>query len=217
MQRALSLPRQGGSVAGSGIAEVLLDIRFSTGLGRGCEVSSLAWFKGRGRRIVVELLVVVAAWFALRAYLQYDAVKGEAPPLRGVAVHGSELDLARHRGTPVLVHFWATWCAICRLEQDTIERLAQRYVVITVATQSGGAEEISAYTREAGLTFPVLLDADGEIARRYGASAVPASFIVDGEGQIRFVEFGYTTEWGLKLRLWWLSRASGDRPRRLPA
>jgi len=48
----------------------------------------------------------------------------------------------------------------------------------------------------------VLNDPDGVIATRWGVRAVPASFIVDGAGQIRFVEIGYTTGIGLRLRLW---------------
>jgi alkyl hydroperoxide reductase subunit AhpC len=68
--------------------------------------------------------------------------------------------------------------------------------------QSGTAEEVKAYMARQKIKFPVVLDPDGTFARRYGAVAVPASFIIDGKGKVRFVEFGYTTEIGLRLRLW---------------
>ncbi len=62
------------------------------------------------------------------------------------------------------------------------------------------------FRRAESVSFPVLNDPDGAIAAHWGVRGVPASFIVDGAGQIRFVEVGYTTEIGLRLRLW-LARA----------
>jgi thiol-disulfide isomerase/thioredoxin len=102
----------------------------------------------------------------------------------------------------VLVHFWATWCPICRLEQDSIASIAADWPAITIATTSGSAEELSDYLREDGLTMPVLLDEHGEIARRWGVQGVPATFIVDGDNIIRHAGMGFATEIGLRLRLW---------------
>lgn len=56
--------------------------------------------------------------------------------------------------------------------------------------------------REHELDFPVVNDPDGSIARAWGVHAVPASFILSPDGQIRFVEVGYTTGIGIRLRLW---------------
>ena len=50
--------------------------------------------------------------------------------------------------------------------------------------------------------MPVLMDEDGEIARGWGVNGVPASFIVDTDGNIRHAGMGYATEMGLRLRLW---------------
>ena len=52
------------------------------------------------------------------------------------------------------------------------------------------------------LIFPVLLDTSGELATSFGVKGVPASFILDPNGEITFVESGYTTELGLRVRLW---------------
>ncbi len=56
--------------------------------------------------------------------------------------------------------------------------------------------------REQGIEFPVLNDADGSLSNAWGVHAVPASFIIAPDGKIRFVEVGYTTAWGIRLRLW---------------
>jgi peroxiredoxin len=101
------------------------------------------------------------------------------------------------------VHFWATWCPICRTEQGSIAAIAQDHPdVITVAMQSGTPQEVSRYMQEQGIAFPVVNDPDGIISRAWGVHAVPASFIIAPDGQIRFVEVGYTTGMGLRLRLW---------------
>ena len=102
----------------------------------------------------------------------------------------------------MLVHFWATWCPVCRAEQDTIEALAKDHPTVTVAMQSGAAAVVAEHLNKEALSFPVLNDPDGAISAEWGVRAVPTSFVVDGAGQIRFVEVGYTTGLGLRLRLW---------------
>ena len=116
------------------------------------------------------------------------------------------MDLKDLRGKPVLVHFWATWCPICRAEDGSIHDLAQDYRVLTVATNSGDAQEIARYMEENNLEFPVLLDESGEMGSRWGVNGVPSSFIVDSAGEIRSVAVGYTTGIGLRIRLWLAGR-----------
>ena len=155
------------------------------------------WFRWATEALIV-LVVVVGVHF----YTTRGAVRGVAPAIQGVTLDGRPVALSQWRGRPVLVHFWATWCPVCKLEQGSIANLARSHAVITVATQSGDAAKVRAWLRAEGLQMPVLLDADGTMAAAWGARGVPASFIIDGGGRIRFVEFGYTTEWGLRLRLW---------------
>jgi peroxiredoxin len=100
------------------------------------------------------------------------------------------------------VHFWASWCPVCRLEQDNIANLAVDGRVITVATTSGTADELRGYLAEHALQLPVLMDEAGHIARQWGVNGVPATFVVDTKGQIRYAAKGYSTEWGLRLCLW---------------
>jgi len=73
---------------------------------------------------------------------------------------------------------------------------------VTVAMQSGDSSEISQYMRDSGLNFSVIADETGALAQRYGVKAVPVSFILNPQGQIVFSESGYTSSWGLQLRLW---------------
>lgn len=155
------------------------------------------------RRRGIELLIFILIIVGVRAWQQRDIVKGDAPVLSGMLLDGKPYVLPAKPAKPVLVHFWATWCPICRAEQGSIESLAKdNPQVITVAMQSGTSAAVRQYMREQGTSFPVLNDADNQISSRWGVQAVPASFIVDTDGKIRYVEVGYTTGAGLRLRLW---------------
>ncbi len=154
----------------------------------------------------IELLLIVALIAGIRAWQQRDVATGPAPPLAGTLLDGTPYALAEQRGQAVLVHFWATWCPVCALEEGSIDAIAGDHPVITVAMQSGGDAEVAAHLAEKGLDFPVLNDPDGHHAARWGVRAVPATFIVGPDGRIRFTEVGYTTGIGLRIRLWLAGR-----------
>lgn len=156
----------------------------------------------RGYAINLLLLVVLVA--GIRTWQQRDMVSGAAPALQGVTLSGTPYQLPSHPPRPLLVHFWATWCPICRTEQSSIDAIAHdRSDTITIAMQSGSDAQVTSYMREQGIALPVLNDSDGSISKAWGVHAVPASFIIDRNGQISCVEVGYTTSIGLRIRLWW--------------
>jgi predicted DsbA family dithiol-disulfide isomerase len=69
--------------------------------------------------------------------------------------------------------------------------------------QSGDAAAVAQVLAARGLDWTTAVDADGRIAGRYGLRGVPAFVVLDREGRIRSVSVGYTTEWGIRARLWW--------------
>lgn len=161
------------------------------------------FLKPRWRQVTLEILIFLLIFMAIRAWMQRDLPTGLAPALQGVTLGGQVIDLATlGQGRPVLVHFWATWCPICKLEQRSIDALSADYPVITIATQSGDAQAVQAFLQEQQLHFPVLLDEEGKLLQQFGLHGVPASFVIDPHGKIAFREVGYTTGWGLRARLW---------------
>ena len=153
---------------------------------------------------VFEAIVLLALVYLIHLWQTRHTVAGMAPALSGSLLGGGEFGLVQQRGRPVLVHFWATWCPVCRLEAGNIERLVDDYPVITIAMRSGSPAAVHAYLKENDLNFSVISDPDGRLAADWGVSAVPTTFMLDAQGQIRFVEVGYTTSLGLRLRMAWL-------------
>ena len=157
--------------------------------------------RGRWWRWLRDIALLLLVFVAVQWWQARSLVHGAAPPLTGHLIDGSPWQLDPADG-PQLVHFWASWCPVCRLEQDNIANLAVDGRVITVATTSGTADELRGYLAEHALQLPVLMDEAGHIARQWGVNGVPATFVVDTKGQIRYAAKGYSTEWGLRLRLW---------------
>ncbi|MGC9386394.1 MAG: protein disulfide oxidoreductase [Hydrogenovibrio sp.] len=158
------------------------------------------WFKN-----VIFLIFLLGIYLALRPFMQGDVIQGAAPLFESESITGQPIRLADYRGKPVVVHFWATWCPICKLEGGTIEAISKDYPVINIATQSLDNAGLLAYADENNLNpEQIVNDFSGQLMQAYGARAVPATFIIDSDGQIAFVEVGYTTSLGLRARLWWL-------------
>ncbi|MCG8421313.1 MAG: TlpA family protein disulfide reductase [Proteobacteria bacterium] len=112
---------------------------------------------------------------------------------------GQPVSLSDYRGKVVLVNFWATWCKVCESEKPGLEEMAAElrsddFEVLTLASNSDW-REVHDYAAEKfpdGASFDVLLDPPkgddnlGEIARSWGLSAVPETFVIDREGQVQF-------------------------------
>jgi len=83
--------------------------------------------------------------------------------------------------------------------------LATDWPVTSIASQSGDDAAIARVMRERSYAWPTVPDNRGDIHKRYGLPGVPAFVVIAPDGNIRFVSLGYTSELGLRLRLWWAS------------
>lgn len=154
------------------------------------------WVRWGGNLLLLIILLAAVQWWQARGL-----AGGKAPELSGRNLSGDSISLQDYRGRPVLVHFWATWCPICRLEEKGIDSLALDYPVLTVATRSGSADALQQYLEAASLSFPVIVDDEGGIADRWRVRGVPVSYIVDAGGNISWAGAGYGTETGLRARM----------------
>ncbi len=151
---------------------------------------------------LLKLILFVTAILAARSWLQWEMASGEAPPLQGSLIQGGTFSIETPRTQPLVVHFWARWCPVCKLERDIIESLNLDFPVVTVAMQSGTSREVQRYMEKQRMQSPTIVDRDGTLSSNFGVNAVPATFIIDTDNQIRFVERGFTSELGLRARLW---------------
>lgn len=153
-------------------------------------------------RLAAEVLVFLVVLLAMERFMTRHAARGPAPALSAVQIDGRSIDVRSLQGRPALVYFWATWCPVCTAQQSAIDNILGDIPSITVAMRSGGSTEIRGHQAKSGLNWPVIDDADGAISASWGVSGVPAAFILDADGHIRFVTRGYTTALGLRTRLW---------------
>ena len=158
--------------------------------------------KIRGVKTALELGLIFLIFIVLKTWLQRSMIEGVPPLIQASTLSGQPFDIQALKGKPLLVHFWASWCGVCKLEQDSIEAISKDHTIITIAMKSGTADEVRHYMQQHQLSFPVINDPEGKITYSYGVHAVPASFILNPQGEIAFRESGYTTGWGLRIRLW---------------
>lgn len=149
------------------------------------------------------LLVVLIQHVASRGLLT-DVI---APELSGPLVEGSMYPGLSAEGKPVLVYFWGSWCGICKAMEGSINRVAEDHRVISVALRSGSLTDIRGVMEASGFKVPTIPDAEGTLGDAFGVRGVPALFFIDRSGRIRTATTGFTTEPGIRLRLWWLDRS----------
>lgn len=144
-------------------------------------------------RLAFALLLLAFAWPAAAQPLKPWS-GGAAPALELHDTQGKPHRLADYRGSVVLVNFWATWCEPCREEMPSMERLRARMqgkkFVLLAVNVGEGARTARAFGEKMGLGFPLLLDGDTKTARAWRARVLPATFVVDPQGQIRYSYLG---------------------------
>ena len=126
-----------------------------------------------------------------------------APGFSLVDLDGKKVSLADYKGKPVLVNFWATWCAPCKLEMPWFEEFHQKYgvqglVILGVAADDAGKKTIGDSAHKLGVTYPILL-ADGKVTDAYGGvDFLPESFYVDRAGKVLIETAGLSSAEGGK-------------------
>jgi len=148
--------------------------------------------------------MVIIAIFIIRVYQQQDLTIGLVPSFSSQTLSGEVMNSNPIPDKGSLIHFWATWCPVCNLENDNIQAISEDYKVLNIAIQSGSDLEIYAYAEENNMKpNNIINDQSGSIAKLFGVKGTPSSFFVNTKGQIQFTEVGYVTTLGYRFRLWW--------------
>lgn len=126
---------------------------------------------------------------------------GEVPRAGNPMLHfalstatGETLATSQFVDKVLLINFWATWCVPCRQEMPALQKVYdthRRHGLALLGVNYGeGTERVVNYTRELGITFPVVLDRDSTIGELYRVQGLPTTIFVDRHGNIRDMVLG---------------------------
>jgi peroxiredoxin len=132
-----------------------------------------------------------------------------APPFTLEDLSGEKRSLASYKGKAVLINFWATWCAPCKIETPWLIELrnqyaAQGFEVLGISMDdidrsdpqklSDEKRQIARFVQQEHMPYPVLIDADSVSQPYGGLDSLPASFFVDRNGIVVAAQLGLTSK-----------------------
>ncbi|MEJ6795228.1 MAG: TlpA disulfide reductase family protein [Flavobacteriales bacterium] len=114
----------------------------------------------------------------------------------GNSVNTAELS---NDGKPMVISFWATWCAPCKKELNAIHEVYEDWqdetgvkVIAVSIDDARSATRVKPYVDAQGWEFEVLMDTNGDFKRSLNVNNVPQTFLVDGNGDIVWTHSGYS-------------------------
>jgi peroxiredoxin len=163
-----------------------------------------------GRRqlavVLAGVAVVIALLYAGKRILGNElsplGVGVEAPAFTATTVDSvpRAVSLADYPGNVIMINIWATWCAPCRVEMPSIEKLHRTYgskglKILAVSVDDPGTEPlIRDFVKQYGLTFQILHDPKADISLSYQTTGYPETVIIGRDGVIRKKLMG-ATDW----------------------
>jgi thiol-disulfide isomerase/thioredoxin len=107
---------------------------------------------------------------------------------------GAPVSLSGLGGGVVLLNFWATWCGPCRDEMPSMENLSRNFggqgFAILAVNQKESAAQVTSYMRKNGLNLSTPLDSDGKVSAAYRVYGIPASYLIDANGDLIGMQSG---------------------------
>ena len=118
-----------------------------------------------------------------------------SPPFQLLDLEGNRIALSDYKGKVVLLNFWATWCAPCRIEMPAMETLYQDFQregleVVAISIDPQGIVVTHPFQEAMGLTFTILHDSEYLVGAAYGARTLPMTYLIDRKGIIRHRIYG---------------------------
>jgi peroxiredoxin len=121
----------------------------------------------------------------------------QAPDVKITDLDGQPVAFSDYRGQVILYNAWATWCPPCKEEMPTLQAYYEDYKdkgFVIIAVEDGEpVEEVAAFVKEYGLTFPVWPDPTWQATETFKINNLPTSYVIDREGVARYVWTGAIT------------------------
>ena len=154
------------------------------------------------RQILIWLLIVAAVSLAVD-YLRRPALPQNFSSTPLQTLDGRTVDLAAlSHERPLLLYVWATWCGVCRYTTPSVAALADDGGnVMTVVLRSGDNAALTRWLAHKKTALPTINDATGQLSQRWEVQVTP-TLIVISRGEVKSITTGWTSGWGMRLRLW---------------
>lgn len=124
--------------------------------------------------------------------------KEPAPNFTLTLVDGKNFQFSEHKGKPVLINFFASWCLPCREEMPVLVKIAHEYgpkgVVLLGIAVDDTEEKMKDFIARYGVNFPVGLDKTAEIQKSFGLYGIPTTYFINKQGIINYFHSGVVTE-----------------------
>lgn len=127
--------------------------------------------------------------------LQAKKANGPAPDFTLKTLDGRNMKLSELAGNVVMINFWASWCAPCRVEMPKLNDLYNKYKDLGFVLLAVNVEEQEQpprnFLKKRPVDFPVLLDKRNDVSKQYHVVAMPTTVLVDRSGNMRYIHQGY--------------------------
>ena len=164
-------------------------------------------FKKLLKEVVIFALLLFISSNALSYLKSQNLNDKKLPEFQATMIDNNEFNsLHVSHDKPLLIHFWATWCPTCKMENSTIDALSKKFDVVTIAVNSGSDAEVRAFLKEKNFSFKVINDTNATLAKLYQVEGFPTTFIYNKNRNLEFSEVGYSTYITLYLKLLYASR-----------
>jgi peroxiredoxin len=149
--------------------------------------------------VIFGLIFMGFTWYQTRNLLD----RGTPLPVTTLLeLDGGAFDLAQYKGKPTLLYFWAPWCSVCKSNAHNVSAVVgEGHHTASVALSYEDLGQVREFAEKYEMPRPVLLGGREE-STKFNIEAFPTVYVLNPEGEVAFATMGYTTELGLRARLW---------------